>query len=53
MCSVSFARFVGSVSFSFGPHHHLGDVPWENIFKLGVSAAPSEFCECVQFGIDA
>ena len=25
----------------------LRDVPWENIFKLGASAAPSEFCEWV------
>ena len=24
---------------------HLRDVPWENIFKLGASAAASEFCE--------
>ena len=24
---------------------HLRDVPWEDIFKLGVSAAASEFCE--------
>ena len=27
-------------------------VPWEDIFKLGASAAASEFCEWVQFGID-
>ena len=26
--------------------------PWEDIFKLSVSAASSEFCELVQFGID-
>ena len=26
---------------------HLRDVPWEDIFKLGASAAASEFCECV------
>ena len=32
---------------------HLGDVPWENIFKLSASAAASEFCEWVQVGIDA
>ena len=31
---------------------HLRDVPWENIFKLSASAAPSEFCEWVQVGID-
>ena len=23
---------------------HLRDVPWEEVFKLGASAAPSEFC---------
>ena len=32
---------------------HLRDVPWEDIFKLGASAAASEFCEWVQVGIDA
>ena len=31
---------------------HLRDVPWEDIFKLGGSAAASEFCEWVQVGID-
>ena len=31
---------------------HLRDVPWEDIFKLDVSAAASEFCEWVQVGID-
>ena len=31
---------------------HLRDVPWENICKLGASAAASEFCERVQVGID-
>ena len=31
---------------------HLIDVPWEDIFKLGASAAASEFCEWVQVGID-
>ena len=30
---------------------HLRDVPWEDIFKLGASAA-SEFCEWGQVGID-
>ena len=30
---------------------HLRDIPWEDIFKLGASAA-SEFCEWVQVGID-
>ena len=32
---------------------YLGDVPWENIFKLGAFAAPAtEFCERVQDEID-
>ena len=31
---------------------HLRDVPWEDVFKLGASAAAREFCECVQVGID-
>ena len=30
---------------------HLRDVPWEDIFKLSVFAATSEFCEWVQVGI--
>ena len=33
-------------------HDHLGDVPWENIFKHCASAAASEFCEWVQVVID-
>ena len=35
-----------------GLHDHLRDVPWEDIFKLGVSAAASEFCEWILVGID-
>ena len=31
---------------------NLRDVPWEDIFKLGASAAASEFCQWVQVGID-
>ena len=31
---------------------HLRDVAWENNFKLGASAAASEFCEWVRVGID-
>ena len=31
---------------------HLRDAPWEDIFKLGASAAASEFCEWVQVEID-
>ena len=34
-----------------GLHDHLRDVPWEDICKVGVSAA-NEFCEWVQVGID-
>ena len=34
-----------------GLHDHLKDVPWEDIFKLGTSAA-AEFCEWFQVGID-
>ena len=30
----------------------MGDVPWEDIFKLSASAAASEFCEWVQVGND-
>ena len=36
-----------------GLRDHLRDVPWEDIFKLVASAAASEFCEWVQFEIDA
>ena len=35
-----------------GLRDHLRDVPWEDIFKLGASAAASEFCQWVQVGID-
>ena len=31
---------------------HMRDFPWEDIFKLGASAAASEFCVWVQVGID-
>ena len=33
-------------------HDHLRDVPWDDIFKLGASAAATKFCEWVQVGID-
>ena len=33
-------------------HDHLRDVPWEDSFQLGASAAASEFWEWVQVGID-
>ena len=31
---------------------HLRGFPWEDIFKLSVSAVASDFCEWVQGGID-
>ena len=31
---------------------NLKDVLWKDIFKLGASAATSEFCECIQVEID-
>ena len=34
-------------------HDYLRDVPREDIFKLGVPAAASKFCEWLQVGIDA
>ena len=34
-----------------GLHDHLRDVPWEDIFKLGASAAASKFYEWIQVGI--
>ena len=35
-----------------GLHDHLRDVPWEDVFALGASAATSEFCEWVQVVVD-
>ena len=35
-----------------GLRDHLRDVPWEDVFKLGASAAASEFCDWLQVGID-
>ena len=35
-----------------GLRDHLRDVPWEDIFKFGASAAAREFCEWVHVGID-
>ena len=35
-----------------GLRDYLRDVSWEDIFKLGASAAASEFCEWVQVGIN-
>ena len=37
---------------SDGLRDHLRDIPWEDFFKFGVSAAASEFYEWVQDGID-
>ena len=34
-----------------GPHDHLRDAPWEDIFRLSSSAAGGEFCESIQVGI--
>ena len=36
-----------------GLRDHLRDVPWEDIFKFGASAAASEFGEWIRVGIDA
>ena len=36
-----------------GLHDYLGDVSWRNIFKNDASAAASELCEWIQFGINA
>ena len=33
-------------------HDHLRDVPWDDVFKISVSAAASEFCEWIQVAID-
>ena len=35
-----------------GLRDHLGDVPLEDVFKIGASVAASEFCDWVQVGID-
>ena len=35
-----------------GLRDHFRDVPWEDIFNIGASAASSEFCEWVQVRID-
>ena len=35
-----------------GLRDHLRDVPWEDTFKFGASAAASEFCEWVQVETD-
>ena len=35
-----------------GLRDHLRNVPWKDIFKLGASAAASEFCQWLWVGID-
>ena len=49
-----FHRIAYDYSFAEwdGLNDHLRHVPWEDIFKLGTSAAASEFCEWVQVGTD-
>ena len=47
-----FHRIAYDYSRAEGLHDHLRDVPWEDTFKRGVSAAASEFCEWVQVGTD-
>ena len=44
--------YVYSHSDWDGPHDHLRDISWENIFNLGVLPTASEFCEWVQLEID-
>ena len=54
----NFDHVVFSVSTDYscadwdGFRDHLRDVPWEDICKLGASAAASEFCEWIEVGID-
>ena len=49
-------RMFHSIAYSHadwdGLQDHLRDVLWEDIFKLGASAAASKFWEWVQVGID-
>ena len=48
-----FTRMIlGAMQNPIGLHDHLRDVPWDDIFKLSVSAATSEFCEWVEVQID-
>ena len=51
-CPISSHSFDYSCGDWDGLHDQLRDVPLEDIFKLGASAAASEFCEWVQVGID-
>ena len=46
-------RISHRIADDYGLCNQLRDVPWEDIFKLGASAAASEFCVWVQVGIEA
>ena len=47
-CNAPFQRIAYDYSCADldGLYDHLKDLPWEYIFKLGASAAASEFCGC-------
>ena len=50
-----FHRTVRLLSCWFGRSFwssEIWDVPWEDVFKLGISTATTEFCEWVQVGSD-
>ena len=51
-CPVSLHSYDYSRADRDGLCDHLGDVPWDDIFKLSASAAIDEFYELVQLGID-
>ena len=59
-CSLSFhwlsIKFTTGFDYSHADWEHLcdhlRDVPWEDIFKLGASAAATEFCKWVHVGTD-
>ena len=40
---VQFMTILGRIMID-GRRDHLRDAPWEDIFKLGASAAAAEFC---------
>ena len=49
--NLPFHRIAYSRADWEGLRDHLRDVPWEDIFKLGASAAASKFYEWIQVGI--
>ena len=55
---LTFHRIAYDIAYDYscadwdGLRDHLRDLPWEDIFKLGASAAAREFCKWVQVGID-